>query len=338
MEGLVRELYVEMERLLPEGILAEILRKCLSRFHLTHPDFTSIQPSVTRGMNTAHFLLHLLDSFHQPSYHRCVPPIEKNYWNEDELQSFELTPCDIERVYYMVTYTCGIHSGCILLARIRYENKPLYVELVGGCKLLPSHGHDEDCNASGLMFMSRDANCFMMTVLNRKMNCYPVAKIFNSLEQDEIEHQTEVVLNKVYWNNPHKLNQLCLRALYNYRRLLPDKLLDQLPPVLSKYVRNWIRQTKNICRARQLYNSSRVEHVSLTLRHMSEKAVTWLANKQGKKWNKMTPAAEQEEEEEEEEKEEEEEEDPCEKLTEFTLDVNDSTIAQECEYVFYPPV
>lgn len=257
----------------------KLFEEYVSRMARTHPSFKSVQPGVSGGLHMSMMLKNYLDYMHQDNYKRVTTPAETGDWDEYELQSIEVIVSDIDRLYYLVPYCVNnLYHGCILLARMEYGSRPLYVEMIGACKFTPG----DDCDCSGLMFVSRDPNIFMMTVMNRSTSFYPRRHIINdSLKLDEI-YVAEVLLDRKYWIDPPPLGQLCYNAIYNSRCMFPDDwLATHLPTLPCHDLRKWITDTVKVSEARQQYLADYIENIPIHLRRVSEEVALKETEKTG---------------------------------------------------------
>ena len=154
---------------------------------------------------------------------------EKNENDNDDHHDYDRNPPIDEGIFEM-------------LARVWYEDRPLYVELKASCNFSGCYCGD------GIVFVSRDPNIFMKLVLDS--NRHPVDEIYQSLAQDGIFFQREEMTRdqseKFLERNPPSLDYFCHGVVYQHL----DRLETECETTLPKHVREGLRDFVQLQEAR----------------------------------------------------------------------------------------
>ena len=147
----------------------------------THPNFKSVVGSVIDGEGIDYYVGEALQS--QDTFDRRTTPWEMNEWEYEELMDFEVIIEKIDRLYHISFESHGGDRDFHFIGRVEYEDgTPLYVEMAAGCD-----NSGFDCQGSGIIFVSRNANCFMRQVIDGIEKKDTINNIYNSLAEDGIQ-------------------------------------------------------------------------------------------------------------------------------------------------------
>lgn len=190
----------------------------------THPDFKSLCRKVKNAADLHRLTYNVFGN--QKWYKRQTTEEEESQWTYDALQSLEIDPEMIDRLYY-------IRYRHEIIARIRYEGEPLYVNLYSYCV-----NDGLFCRGSHGIFVSRNAHLFlrMVSIPNRKRNL-----VHESLAEDGIRAENRVPA----------LKYLCHEAVYSNETRLRSQI-SQLPKVLVNSIENFVKTNaaRKICQPR----------------------------------------------------------------------------------------
>ena len=150
----------------------------------SNSNFKSCDPKVKDVDNLWKFEEALMVQYY---FDKNTTPEEMDSWDYKNLKSFEIDIYKIDRVYYMF-YQSDIGWGkrFELIARMMYDGKPLYVELIARCEY-PGF----DYEGVGHIFVSRDPDIFMKCVLNGTE--YNTEAIYKLLNEDGVHVQKDDV-------------------------------------------------------------------------------------------------------------------------------------------------
>ena len=189
--------------------------------------FKSLVPEVETADEIDDYVGYPL--LYQFMFERKTSPWEMSSWDEEELQNFQIDVDQIDRLY-SVTYNredddMSGDDGFYLLARMKYMDKDMFVELIASCG---SSGFARQ--GGGVIYITSNPNIFYnTTAIGREKD-----KILSSLLEDgyDITVQPEAVSS---WHNPPKLLFLCHKAvrdnqdcLAHYPEVLPQSLTNSL--------------------------------------------------------------------------------------------------------------
>lgn len=209
----------------------------------THPNFKTVVPSVNDAEGIDNCVGKALT--YQFMFEKRTTPWEMKNWDYDELQKFVIIPEMIDRLYFIEEESNVGGSIYNLIVRVDYNGEFLYVELSASCDFTGF-----DCQGGGQIFISKDANLFMMLTLPDK-DCEKDL-IYNFLAEDGIQVEMRYEQDKVYTytsfpmfreNLPMlkflchvpMLKYLCHEAVYfnkdilqGYASVMPKNLTDSL--------------------------------------------------------------------------------------------------------------
>ena len=174
---------------------------------------------------------------YQYMFERKTSPWEMASWDEGDLQNFEIESELINRLYSIkrIEYDDYSAGSYYLLARMKYKEKNVFVELNASCD---SSGFD--CQGGGELYVTADATTFynaMASPLNERES------ILASLYEDDydIAIQPEAAVSRVSsWHNPSPLLFLCHVAVRDNKHRLahyPEVLPKCITESLSEFIR-----------------------------------------------------------------------------------------------------
>ena len=214
----------------------------------THHDFRSIDPNVRDVAMMDGYLSEAL--FYQHMFDKRTTPWEAQEWDYGVLQEFEVKLEMVDRLYYIHYNSDGVSGRDFkLIARVEYEGKALYVEMIASCDYTGF-----ECQGGGFIFVSRDANLFMKLVLTEREDDLNKKLIYESLQKDSIyvEEEDEILCEKfsrMMRECVPMLKYLCHEVVYQNRNTLRGyKTL--LPKILIQSIDDFIRDKE----ARIAYN------------------------------------------------------------------------------------
>ena len=201
----------------------------------THPDLKSVDPNIRDADDILEYIYGALE--YQWMFDTRTTPWERDQWDDKELQNFKIMVEYIDRIYHIWFYDDGVTGQEFrLIARMDYGGQHLYVEMNANCDFTGF-----DCQGQGNFYVSRDANLFMKTVLNKACKSH---LIYKSLQEDGIicEEQTEYdSVKRMFWRNPPLLKYLCHESVYKNQNLLNSYYPKVLPNLLVISVRDFIK-------------------------------------------------------------------------------------------------
>ena len=205
----------------------------------THPSFKSFNPNVKNAEEIDDYLHEALH--YQHTFEKRTTPWEAQQWDYEELQRFNIDLEKIDRLYY-IFYDSGVGGRNFqMIARMeKDEEQPIYVEMVASCDYTGF-----DCQGSGYIFISKNANLFMKLVLAEAEKDVDKSLIYDSLREDSI--YVEEMDNYYYYDKFSNLllkkvpmlKYICHEAIYQNRDVLYEyKIL--LPKILRESVLEFI--------------------------------------------------------------------------------------------------
>ena len=226
-----------------------------SHSHLNlNSNFISLYPDVNDVTTFNEIVQHHLDEkIHNKRYHRSCSPEERISWTEPELQAIEIDPFNIDRLYYIERTNDASASYCAFVARMKYRDSWLYVELGGECHCHCSEECDNkiyrgavsicsnynciSCTYMGFIYVSRNAKIFMKAVTKKH---YPMDNIYQLLIHDniQVDHQDLRLSTMMY-----DARRQYLFDRFKFMSNDAQKILD----CKSKYaLQNYIEETADI--------------------------------------------------------------------------------------------
>lgn len=201
----------------------------------THPNFRSI----VQGVMCADDIFDLVGTalLYQNMFDKRTSPWEMSEWDEGELETFEVSAENIDRVYHIYHYDDGGLSGreFQLLARMDYKGRSVFVELLASCD---STGFD--CQGGGEIYVSSDAQVYLTSIVG---NNYDHQAIWGSMVDDglQVEEPTEFDMQK-HWErkNVPMLKLLCHETVYDEQEKL-QHYDDVLPHPLSNSIKEFVK-------------------------------------------------------------------------------------------------
>ena len=202
----------------------------------THPDFQSLEANVQTAKTMYKYVGEALTYSYM--FEKRTTPWEAQQWDYDALQEFKIDLEKVDRLYYIYHYDDNVSGRKFeMIARMEYEEAPLYVELSAGCDYTGF-----DCQGGGQIFVSRDANLFMKLVLAEEKDLNKNL-IYKSLREDRIyvEEETDDYdkYTKMFYRNAPMLKYLCHQAIYEYKDSIYYKSL--LPKILAESIDDFIK-------------------------------------------------------------------------------------------------
>ena len=147
-------------------------------FAQTHPKFKSLMSSVTNSIDIYCKVGKAL--FYQENFPRETTPKEEKNWNFKKLQKINIIVEKIDYLYYIMFDRDDDDntSYFVLIARMDYKNKPLYVQL--NALLKDDDEDDDDVFHRGVITVSRDFNFFVKNICSHQIrDCIEKEKIVN---------------------------------------------------------------------------------------------------------------------------------------------------------------
>lgn len=210
----------------------------------THPDFKSLVPEVQDAETMEDCLFEALE--YQETFDKRTNPWENKEF-DDILQNFEIDLEKVDRLYHIQYISNPFGREFSMIARMQYQDKPLYVELFAGCDFTGF-----ECQGRGVIFISRDANIFMNLVLTEQEDLKKNL-IYASLKEDgiDVEEKEEEYNNCSRWflKNAPPLKYLCHKNIYENVQMLPEYRLV-LPKILADSIDEFIKMEE----AKKSYN------------------------------------------------------------------------------------
>lgn len=211
----------------------------------THPHFNSLNPNVKTAEEIDEYLYEALN--YQHTFEKRTTPWEAQQWDYEELQRFNIDLEKIDRLYYIFYNNDGVSGGrdFKMIARMDndLEKQPIYLEMFASCDYTGF-----DCQGSGHIFISKDANLFMKLVLSEAENDVDKSLIYDSLWKDSIYVEEMDDDNYYYFYDKFSnlllkkvpmLKYICHEAIYQNRDVLYEyKIL--LPKILRESVLEFI--------------------------------------------------------------------------------------------------
>ena len=201
----------------------------------THPDFKSLDAEVQNADTMDDYVGEALSYSYM--FEKRTTPWEAQHWDYDALQKFEIDVEKVDRLYYIYHTDHAGGQDFKMIARMEYEEAPLYVELDAGCDYTGF-----ECQGNGVIYVSRDANLFMKLVLSKE-DSLNRNLIYKSLREDRIyveEDNDYDNYSNMFGTNVPMLKYLCHEAIYENK----DELCEykfQLPNILVNSIDDFIR-------------------------------------------------------------------------------------------------
>ena len=201
--------------------------------------FKSVKPEVKKADDIDDYVGEALS--YQYQFEKRTSPWEAAQWDYDKLQAFKIDTNKVDRLYHIYNFDDGVGDRDFeLIVRLEHEGRPLYVELSAGCDYTGF-----DCQGSGIIFVSRDANLFMKLVLKQVRN---KDVIYESLRADGIQVDEEYYeysnnCSRMLINSAPMLKYLCHQAIYDEisRSGALQGYQTVLPKILAESVTDFIR-------------------------------------------------------------------------------------------------
>ena len=201
----------------------------------THPEFRSAEVTVRDADTMDDYLGEAL--FHQHMFDKRTTPWEVKEWDYDFLQEFRIDLEKVDRLYHIWHMNDNVSNREFqFIARMDYEGKPLYVELIASCDYTGF-----ECQGGGYIFISRDPSLFMKVVLSEGDHLNK--KLIHQLLQEDMIYIEEIYydrFSRMFWRNAPMLKYLCYEAIFQSR----DKFrgnLNLLPKILRESIVDYIR-------------------------------------------------------------------------------------------------
>ena len=193
--------------------------------------FKSIDPRITCTDDIDDLIGYSLS--YQHTFNKTTAPWEMKNWMEDELENFMIDHMKIDRVYYIYHFDDDCSGQDFeLIARMTYKSQPLYVQMNAGCDYTGF-----DCQGDGSIYVSRDADMFMKTVLDDRK--HSIDHIYELLMADGIYAvwilRYDTAWRKKMTTDPPMLKFLCHNLIVErnmpreyYSNVLPKILVDSV--------------------------------------------------------------------------------------------------------------
>lgn len=133
----------------------------------THPQFRSFDPEI-QDAETIEF--HLGKALtHQMMFDKRAPPWELSQWADGELDRFQIKLSQVDRLYYFEHIDDENGQVFVMVARMNYKGRHVFVELRAGCDF-----SGFGCQGGGYIFVCHDADSFMRTVITSEYQRYHI--------------------------------------------------------------------------------------------------------------------------------------------------------------------